>query len=161
MTNQILIQKVNEPLKTIFYLPHYASLLSKSNFKIDHAHCLKLYLLKCIILLEKRYFRIFQHSNIRNESRGANENHFLSYALLISLKVSKFKNWTHLLFKTVSAQKDYFALKTRFSNVSTIKVDESIKTSKNILEFLCPEIFVMKTNESIKIILHLACHIYL
>ena len=92
MTNQILIQKVNEPLKTIFYLPRYASMLSKSSFKIDHAHCLKLCLLKCIILLEKRYFRIFQHSNIRNESRGANENHFLSYALLISLKVSKFKN---------------------------------------------------------------------
>ena len=56
LTNQILKKKVNEPLKTIFYLPHYASLLSKANFKIDHVHCSKLCLLKCIIFCEKSMF---------------------------------------------------------------------------------------------------------
>ena len=45
--------KVNEPLKTIFYLPHYAFLLSKANFKTDHAHTSKLCLLKGNVLLEK------------------------------------------------------------------------------------------------------------
>ena len=55
--------KVNESLKTIFYLPHYASLLREANFKIDHTHFSKLCLLKSIILLEKQHFRISQHSN--------------------------------------------------------------------------------------------------
>ena len=91
-------------IKTIFYLPQYVSLFSKANFKIDHAHCSNLCLLKCIILLEKQHFRIFQHSNICNESRLVNKNHFLSYTLRISVKVSKFKNWTLQLFKTVFAQ---------------------------------------------------------
>ena len=88
-------KKVNEPLKTIFYLPHYASLLSKANCKIDHAHCSVLCLLKCIISLEKQHFPIFQHSNIPNETRGVNKNHFLSYTLPFSVKVSEFKteNW--------------------------------------------------------------------
>ena len=53
--------KVNEPLKTIFYFPHYASLLGKANFKIDHTHCSKLCLLECTILVEKQHFQIFQH----------------------------------------------------------------------------------------------------
>ena len=91
-------------MKTIFYLPHYAYMLGKANFKIDHAHCSKLCLLKCTILLEKQHFRIFQHSNFPNETKGVSKNHFLSYTLPISLKVSKFKNLTHPLFKNVSAQ---------------------------------------------------------
>ena len=53
-------KKVNEPLKTIFYLPHYACLFGKANFKIDHAHWSRFCLLKCTILLEKQHFRIFQ-----------------------------------------------------------------------------------------------------
>ena len=77
----------------------------------------------------KSTFSNFSASNNRNESRWVNKNHFLSYALPIFLKVSKFKNWTHPLFKTVFAEKDYFASKTRFSSVSAIKADESIKTS--------------------------------
>ena len=95
MSNQTSKKKVNEPLKTIFYLPHYASLLSKANCKIDHAHCSVLCLLKCIISLEKQHFPIFQHSNIPNETRGVNKNHFLSYTLPFSVKVSEFKteNW--------------------------------------------------------------------
>ena len=101
LTNQILEKKVKEPLKTIFCPPHYVSLLSKANFKIDHAHFWNMCLLKCIIFLESQHFRIFQHSNIRNESRWVNKNHFLSYTLPISVKVSIFKNWTHPLFKTV------------------------------------------------------------
>ena len=68
--------KVNEPLKNIFYLPHCASLLSKANFKTDHARSSKLCLLNCIIWLEKQHFRIFEDSNIRNETRLINKNHF-------------------------------------------------------------------------------------
>ena len=111
-------KKVNEPLKTIFYLPHYASLLSKANFKIDHAHCSNMCLLKCTILLEKQHFRIFQHSNISNETRGVNKNHFLSFTLCISVKRTKFQNRPRPLFKTVSAQMHYFRWKSTFSNFS-------------------------------------------
>ena len=60
---------VDESAKAIFYLPHYAYLLSKGNFKTYHGDSSKLCLLKCIILLEKQLFPIFQHSNIRNECR--------------------------------------------------------------------------------------------
>ena len=104
LSNQTLKKKVNKPLKTIFYLPHYVSLLRKANIKINHAYCWKMCLLKCINLLENQHFQIFQHSDIRNETRGVNKNHFLSSTLCISVKVSQFKNWTHPLFKTVSAQ---------------------------------------------------------
>ena len=92
MSNQTLKKKVNDVLKTLFFLPHYASLLSKENFKMNCTHCSKLCLVKCIILLEKQDFRIFPHSNIRNETKAANKNHFLSFTLCISVKVSKFKN---------------------------------------------------------------------
>ena len=122
MTNHILIQKVNEPLKTIFYLPYYASLLSKGTFKIDHAHCSKLRLLKCIILLEKQCFGIFQHSNIRNETRAVNKNHFLSFTLFIFVKVSKFQNRPRPLLKTVSAQMYYFPRKSIFFNFSALNI---------------------------------------
>ena len=85
LSNQILKKKVNESLKPIFCLPHYAYLLSKASSKTDHGHSSKLCLLKCIILLEKQLFRVFQHWNIRNESRWVNKNHFLSYRLCIFL----------------------------------------------------------------------------
>ena len=49
-------KELNDLLKTIFYLPHYAFLLCKANLKIDRTHCLKLCLLKCAILLEKQNF---------------------------------------------------------------------------------------------------------
>ena len=52
--------KVNEPLKSIFYHPHYAYMLKEANLKTDRAQFLKLYLLKRIILLQKQDFRIFQ-----------------------------------------------------------------------------------------------------
>ena len=84
-STEIFAMKVDESIKTIFYLPHYAYLLGKANFKIDHAHHSKLCLLKCTIFLENQHFRIFQHSNIRNDSRWVNKNHFLSYTLPISL----------------------------------------------------------------------------
>ena len=109
MTNQILKKNVKEPLKTIFYLPHYASLLKQANAKIDHAHCLKLCPLKCIIFLENQHFRIFQRSNIRKESRWLNKNHFLSDTIPISVTIfynllqsfsifdwSKFPKWCFL-----------------------------------------------------------------
>ena len=65
-------------------------------------------LLKYIIFLEKQHFRIFQHTNIRNETRGVNKNHSLSSTLCISVKVSKFQNRPRPLFKTVSDQSYYF-----------------------------------------------------
>ena len=107
-STQIFAMNLEESIKTIFYLPHYASLLSKASFKIYHAHFSNMCLLKCIILLEKQHFRIFQHSNIRNETRGVNKNHFLSSTLFISVKVSKFQNRSRPLFKTVSSQMHYF-----------------------------------------------------
>ena len=121
MSNQTLKKKVNEPLKTIFYLPHYASLLKEANIKIDHAHCSKMCLLKCIIFLENQHFRIFQHSNIRNETRGVNKNHFISSTLCISVKVSKFQNRPRPLFKIVSAEMHYLPWKSTFSNFSALK----------------------------------------
>ena len=124
LTNQILKKKVNEPLKTIFYLPHYASLLSKANFKIDHAHFWNMCLLKCIIFLESQHFRIFQHSNIRNETRRLNKNRFLSSTLCISVKVSKFQNRPRPLFKTVSAQMRYFPWKSTFLDFSALKYSQ-------------------------------------
>ena len=134
MSNQTLTKKVNEPLKTIFYLSHYASLSSKTNFKIDHAHSSKLCLPKCTILLEKQHFRIFQHSNIRNETKGINKNHFLSYTLCISVKVSKFQNRPRPLFKTVSAQMHYFSWKSTFSSFSAWNnCNESRWVNKNHL----------------------------
>ena len=115
-------KKVNEPLKTIFYLPHYESLLNKVTLKIDRAHCSKLCLLKCTILLEKQNLRTFQHSNICNETKGVNENHFLSSTLCISVKVSKFQNRPRPLFKTLSAPMHYFPWKSTFSNFSSSNI---------------------------------------
>ena len=124
LSNQILTIKVNEPLKTIFYLPHYESILGKANFKMDHAHFPKLCLLKCIILLEQQHFQSLQYSNIRNESRWVTKNHFLFYTLWISVKVSKFQNWPHPLFRTASAQIHYFAWKTTLWNFSALKYSQ-------------------------------------
>ena len=56
--------KVNESIKTIFYLPPYESLLKQGNFKTDHAQFLKLCLLKRVILLKKQHQRTFLHSYI-------------------------------------------------------------------------------------------------
>ena len=125
-------KKVNEPLKTIFYLPHYVSLLNKENFKIHHPHSSKLCLFKCTILLEKQHFRIFQHSNIRNETRGVNKNHFLSSTLCISVKVSQYQNRPRPLFKTVSVQMHYFPWKSTFSNFSASNIsNENRWVNKN------------------------------
>ena len=61
--------KINKPLKTIFYFPHYASLLSKANLKTDHAHFSKLCLLEVIIFVKKQHLGTFELSNIDNESK--------------------------------------------------------------------------------------------
>ena len=89
-------------------------------------------LLKCTILLEKQNFRIFQHSNIRNEIRGINKNHFISSTLYISVKVSKCQNRSRPLFNTVSAQIHYFRWKSTFSNLSVSNIrNESRWVNKN------------------------------
>ena len=114
--------KLEDSRKTIFYLPHYTSLLKEAKFKIDHTHCLKMCLFKCIIFLKNQDFQIFQHSNIRNETRGVNKNHFLSSTLCISVKVSQYQNRPRPLFKTVSVQMHYFPGKSTFSNFSASNI---------------------------------------
>ena len=65
--------KVNESIKTIFYLPPYESLLKQGNFKTDQAQFLKLCLLKRIILLKKQHQGTFLHSYICNENVNTND----------------------------------------------------------------------------------------
>ena len=103
-STQIFAVKVGELIKTIIFLKHYAPLWSKANFKKDHVYVSKLCLLKWFILLEKQHFGSVKHSNILNESRWVNKNHFLSYTLCILVKVSKLENWPHPVFRTVSGQ---------------------------------------------------------
>ena len=140
MRNQALKKKVNELLKAIFYLPHYASLLSEVNFKIHHPPCWKLCLFKCTILLEKQHFRVFQHSNIRNETRRVNKNHFLSSTLCISVKVIKFQNRPCQLFKTGTPQMHYFPWKSRFlnSSASNIRNDSRWVNKNHFLSYTLP-----------------------
>ena len=96
------------------------------------AICSKMCLLNCTVLLEKQHFRIFQHSNICNETRGVNKNHFLSSTLCISFKVSKFQNRPRPLFKTGTAQMHYSPWKSTFSNFSaSIIRNESRWVNKN------------------------------
>ena len=136
LSDQILTMKVNEPLENIFDLPYYASLLRKPNFKTDYTHFSKLCLLKCIILLEKQNFWIFEHSDIRNESRWVNKNHIYPtqrWSLSLRDISSKIPEWPHLLSKTVISNVSFY-----FKNY--------------IFEFFNPQVFVMKTNELIKTI---------
>ena len=124
-------------------------------------------LLKCIILLEKQHFRIFQDSNIRNETRLINKNHFLSYTTWISVSLSKVSESPHLLFRTVSPQ--MFHLKNNiYVGSRAIPPEENCpptlfltltRNSKtlfclknNIFEFFSTQIFAMKVDESIKTI---------
>ena len=72
--------KVNESIKTIFYLPHHASLSEQVNSKTETVHFSKLCRLKGFILVKKQHFRIFEPSNNYNESRKGNNNHSLSCA---------------------------------------------------------------------------------
>ena len=125
-----------ESLKTIFYLAHYASLLSKANFKVDHTHCSKFCLLECTISLEKQHFRIFQHSNIRSENRRVRKNHFLC----ISVKVSKFQNRPRSLLKTVPVQMHYFPWKSTFSNfpASYIRNESRWVNKSHFLSYTLP-----------------------
>ena len=81
--------KLDEPLKTIFCLPHYASLLSTANFKTDHAHISKLRLLKLVVLYKKQHFRVFVSSNIRNENKKVNKNRCLFCKTYLSITLSK------------------------------------------------------------------------
>ena len=83
--------KVNESIKTIFYLLHYASLLKQANFKTDHAHLSKLCLLKRVILVNKQHFGIFEPSNNCNKvNKSIKTNFFLAHHAS-SLKEANFK----------------------------------------------------------------------
>ena len=62
----------------------------------------------CVILFNKQHFLGFESSNIGNENKRVNKNHFLFSTLCMHVEVSKFENWPCPVFKTVSAQKDYF-----------------------------------------------------
>ena len=59
MRNQALKKKVNELLKTIFYLPHYASLLSEANFKIHHPHSSNCVCSNALFCLKNNIFEFF------------------------------------------------------------------------------------------------------
>ena len=124
--------KVIELLKSIFYLSHYASLLSKANFKVYRTDCSKLCLLKCNILLEKQRFRLFQHSGIRNETRGVNKNHFQSSTLRISVKVRKFQNIPRPCSNLCQLKCIIFLENQHFPifqpQIFAVKVDKSINT---------------------------------
>ena len=79
-STQILAMKVNESIKTIFYLLHYASLLKQVNFKTDHAHFSKLCLLKRVILVNKQHFGIFEPSNNCNKvNKSIKTNFYLAH----------------------------------------------------------------------------------
>ena len=65
--------KLDESIKTIFYLPDYSSLLMEANLKTEHTHFLKLCLLKRVVLYKKLNFRGFGSSNIRNENQQVNK----------------------------------------------------------------------------------------
>ena len=41
------------------------------------------------ILVKKQHFRIFEHSNIRNENKRVIEIHLLSYKTYLSINLSK------------------------------------------------------------------------
>ena len=126
--------KVNESLKTISNLPHYASLLRKAIFKADHAQFLKLCVLKFIILLEKQYFQIFQYSNICNEMKvdGSIEIiFFITQRGSLSREVKLFTSHT-------------------FENCVSSNVSFNLKN--NIFVFLSPQRSAIKTNKSMKTI---------
>ena len=95
----------------------------------NHSHFPKLCLLKCVILFNEQHFRVFESSNIDNENKWVNKNHFLSSTLCISVEIRKFQRWSCQVFKTVSAQMGHFASKTRFSNFSAVEAGQSWKTS--------------------------------
>ena len=69
--------KVNESIKTIFYVTQHALLLGQATFKTEHTQFSKLCPLKLAILVKKKHFRNFEPLNNRNESKQVLRNHFL------------------------------------------------------------------------------------
>ena len=100
--------KVDESIKTIFYLTQYASLSKEANFKTDYTHFSKLCLLKRVVLYKKENFQVFESSDIRYENKQVNKNHFASYEKCLSINLSKIYDLSCLLSKTLSAQSYYF-----------------------------------------------------
>ena len=91
-STKILAGKIDEAIKTIFYLTHYESLLKLANLKTEYSHFLKLCLLRRTVLYKKQNFRVFESSNIGNENKRVNKNHFLFSTLCINVEGSKFQN---------------------------------------------------------------------
>ena len=83
--------KVDESIKTIFYLTHYPSLITQVNLKTEHTHFSKLCMLKPAVLYIKLNFPVFESSNIRNENQQVNKIHFLSCTTYLSINLSKIK----------------------------------------------------------------------
>ena len=82
--------KVNKSIKTIFYLPHYPSLLKQANLKADHTNFSKLCLLKQVIWSENT---VLETESINNcsETRKVNKTIFyLTYPVFL-LKYASFK----------------------------------------------------------------------
>ena len=78
-------------------------------------------LFKWVILVQKQYLGIFDHSDVRNKSNQVDKIHFLFCIPCIFKKVSKVWNWLRPLFKTVSSQNGHFGQKAAFSNLWELK----------------------------------------
>ena len=81
--------KVDDSIKTIFYLTNYPCLLKKANLKTQHTDFSKLCLLKRVVLYKKRNFRVCESSNIRSEHQQVNKSLFLSCTTYLSINLSK------------------------------------------------------------------------
>ena len=93
--------------KKIRFLPFKPCISVKvSNVKSGYIYFSKLGHFKGVILVKKQHCRIFEPTNICNKHKRLNKNHFLSFALSISFKVTKFQNWARKLFTNVCAQTD-------------------------------------------------------
>ena len=119
--------KLEESIKTIFYLPHYASLLKSANLKTEHTHFSKMCLLKRAVLYKKLNFRVFESSNIRNKNEQVNKSHFLSYTAYLSINLSKSKTFQSTVQNCVYS-KLLFWLK---SNLQEPLTNQTLKKSVN------------------------------
>ena len=72
----------------------------------------------------------YEHSNIGNEIKWVNKNHFLSSTLCTSVKISKYQDWNTPTSQTVSAQASYFG-QTNVFGISELNRTKSKQVNKN------------------------------
>ena len=124
----MFVMKLEESIKTIFYLPHYASLLKSANLKTEHTHFSKMCPLKRAVLYKKLNFRVFESSkSIRNKNEQVNKSHFLSCTAYLSINLSKSKTFQSTVQNCVYS-KLLFWLK---SNLQEPLTNQTLKKSVN------------------------------